>query len=183
MKKLLVLAAVAAMAMSAKAEYTWTVEIPNAQSVYMIACGFDESMLKAAWSQQMKPMLLDDNTILEGNTWAERYAYFSAMLEQQSDQRKFSGTDGSFSISNEQRIPTWGLLALEDADSARPGAKYTFYYGESAADGGAITLNPISGVESGYLRTDPAPAPVPEPTSGLLLLLGVAGLALKRKRA
>ena len=28
-----------------------------------------------------------------------------------------------------------------------------------------------------------APGPVPEPTSGLLLLLGVAGLALKRKRA
>ena len=27
------------------------------------------------------------------------------------------------------------------------------------------------------------PGPVPEPTSGLLLLLGVAGLALKRKRA
>ena len=29
----------------------------------------------------------------------------------------------------------------------------------------------------------PGPEPVPEPTSGLLLLLGVAGLALKRKRA
>ena len=27
------------------------------------------------------------------------------------------------------------------------------------------------------------PAPIPEPTSGLLLLLGMAGLALKRKRA
>ena len=29
----------------------------------------------------------------------------------------------------------------------------------------------------------PAPAPIPEPTSGLLLLLGVAGLALRRRRA
>ncbi len=27
------------------------------------------------------------------------------------------------------------------------------------------------------------PAPIPEPTSGLLMLLGMAGLALKRKRA
>jgi len=27
------------------------------------------------------------------------------------------------------------------------------------------------------------PSPIPEPTSGLLMLLGVAGLALKRKRA
>ena len=31
--------------------------------------------------------------------------------------------------------------------------------------------------------TPPGPDPAPEPTSGLLLLLGVAGLALKRKRA
>ena len=31
--------------------------------------------------------------------------------------------------------------------------------------------------------TAPGPAPIPEPTSGLLLLIGVAGLALKRKRA
>ena len=29
----------------------------------------------------------------------------------------------------------------------------------------------------------PGPEPIPEPTSGLLLLLGVAGLALKRKQA
>ena len=35
----------------------------------------------------------------------------------------------------------------------------------------------------GDWKTAAAAAPVPEPTSGLLLLLGVAGLALKRKRA
>ena len=31
--------------------------------------------------------------------------------------------------------------------------------------------------------TPPGPTPVPEPTSGLLMLLGVAGLALKRRKA
>jgi len=36
--------------------------------------------------------------------------------------------------------------------------------------------------DTGYTGTWTA-APVPEPTSGLLLLLGMAGLALKRKRA
>ena len=36
--------------------------------------------------------------------------------------------------------------------------------------------NTISGVGSGW-------APVPEPTSGLLMLVGLAGLALRRKRA
>ena len=34
-----------------------------------------------------------------------------------------------------------------------------------------------------YVQTASGPEPIPEPTSGLLLLLGMAGLALKRKRA
>ena len=39
----------------------------------------------------------------------------------------------------------------------------------------------VSGTEATKWST--GPGPVPEPTSGLLLILGVAGLALKRKRA
>ena len=34
-----------------------------------------------------------------------------------------------------------------------------------------------------YHETAPGPVPIPEPTSGLLMLLGVAGLALRRRRA
>lgn len=36
---------------------------------------------------------------------------------------------------------------------------------------------------NGYTPVGPTPPVVPEPTTGLLVLLGVAGLALKRKRA
>ena len=35
----------------------------------------------------------------------------------------------------------------------------------------------------GYMATDKPTEPVPEPTSGLLMLLGMAGLALRRRRA
>ena len=46
--------------------------------------------------------------------------------------------------------------------------------------------DPFSGISkpTSYSNwSSPTPGPAPEPTSGLLLLLGVAGLALKRKRA
>ena len=45
----------------------------------------------------------------------------------------------------------------------------------------AVAFQNDSGVE-GYMIAN-TPTAVPEPTSGLLLLLGMAGLALKRKRA
>ena len=41
----------------------------------------------------------------------------------------------------------------------------------------------VSGTEATKWSTGPGPEPVPEPTSAMLLLLGVAGLALRRKQA
>ena len=56
---------------------------------------------------------------------------------------------------------------------------------ETAAAGGSADLNASSATKLGTAWTGAAwtVSAVPEPTSGLLLLLGVAGLALKRKRA
>ena len=39
-----------------------------------------------------------------------------------------------------------------------------------------------SAADNGYSPVGPTPPIIPEPTTGLLVLLGVAGLALKRKR-
>ena len=52
----------------------------------------------------------------------------------------------------------------------------------------AISDMPTAWTVSGITKTEapgpgPTPPPIPEPTSGLLLLLGVAGLALRRRRA
>ena len=51
---------------------------------------------------------------------------------------------------------------------------------ESMASGGVLKFDPTVGSGSAGAWTTAA---VPEPTSGMLLLLGVAGLALRRKRA
>ena len=58
-------------------------------------------------------------------------------------------------------------------DAIKGGAAANFGFGENYE----VTFTPISG------PTPPTPPVVPEPTSGLLLLLGAAGLALRRKQA
>ena len=54
---------------------------------------------------------------------------------------------------------------------------------ESMASGGVLKFNPDTTVGKAGSAGAWTQSAVPEPTSGLLLLLGVAGLALKRKRA
>ena len=51
---------------------------------------------------------------------------------------------------------------------------------ESMASGGVLEFDPLYGSGTAGAWTQAA---VPEPTSGMLLLLGVAGLALRRRRA
>lgn len=49
--------------------------------------------------------------------------------------------------------------------------------------GGQLSFNNLASASSTYAPVGGWTAAVPEPTSGLLLLLGMAGFALKRKRA
>ena len=94
----------------------------------------------------------------------------------------FSWTDGGDNI-----IDNGDILAVvfKDADGKFSNLK-------NAADGSDLiartTLSGINGdnwsnITSSWTFTSANYSAVPEPTSGLLLLLGVAGLALKRKRA
>ena len=81
-------------------------------------------------------------------------------------------------------------------NSAYAAILYTYGSGDDLqymGNVGKVTLESAMDASSGYMSqsllgtTSTAPAwstaAVPEPTSGLLLLLGMAGLALKRKRA
>ena len=78
-------------------------------------------------------------------------------------------TAGSDKVDDKIVIPTSGMYGLDDNDSALYEVTW------NASTGGDIT--PVH--DGVFMDT----AVAPEPTSGLLLLLGVAGLALRRRRA
>ena len=90
------------------------------------------------------------------------------------------------------------ILVLEEAgvsDYANYSGSYALITGTSSPDADIDTGNPFMNFASGDTvtadmyrtagpaPTPPGPQPIPEPTSGLLMLLGVAGLALRRKHA
>ena len=62
--------------------------------------------------------------------------------------------------------------------------KDTYWEGAETPTPTTVSFTSTSwGKGTEWAKAGTGPSPIPEPTSGLLLLLGVAGLALKRKRA
>ena len=187
MKKLMIVAAVAMFGIAANAAtYNWA--------------------LRSGW---VSP---DDNDPLEGATLYafDANAYSSATLLSALDAATDGGAAalahalGSSTVNDEGEVSVGGSgLTDNGADPAYAsmygllvdGDKYYLVDGMSDVK---ITSTITAGAEAvfnaGDLVTgDPStwstigggagPSPIPEPTSGLLMLLGVAGLALRRKRA
>ena len=103
---------------------------------------------------------------------------------------------GSSTFSNARGTATTAAIKTSDA----PASMFFMIFSEGSFDGGkAVTWTAATDVSGSYY-TPPATgtafaltaanftnsgtiASVPEPTSGILLLIGMAGLALRRKRA
>lgn len=81
----------------------------------------------------------------------------------------------------------YAIFAVSDDE------KYVYFSaskaGNAVDDPGIATVSLATGTSANFKTTDSVTAggwyssPVPEPTTGLLVLLGIAGLALKRRRA
>ena len=193
MKKLLILAAVAAMAFGAKAEYSC--ELYNA---YISAAKGDEnpdaSVILSGYYQAfiIQNDGADVNAVanyVNGKTVAEiaseakvTYTFeVSTFTGGQYRQYKYAWMDAS----QDEEIDINPYQAYFVSFYGTPGATPTeFYVAANAPDyasGDELVFDDSMCATSGWKTY--GSSPVPEPTSGLLLLLGVAGLALKRKRA
>ena len=166
MKKLLVLAAVVAMASASQAaSYIWgfqSGEIEGPTAAYSDADGF-----------------------LTGGT---AYLYIAGSLvataTQDAEAFNFGAFDAGNPVSSDAVSSTAGqayTLVLRTSDDA-----YEITYSGTSTSYEVVGMGTSTTIMN-LVDTTPYTAgswtAVPEPTSGLLLLLGVAGLALKRKRA
>ena len=122
---------------------------------------------------------------INGKTAASK-AFDTQALKVSMSKGKFGPADVEVGALDTSKNYDFYYVVFNDADATKA-TKYSMVSDLNLA---------YSGMDAKYVSTgdfstlptwkdigiDPPP-PVPEPTSGLLLLLGVAGLALKRKRA
>ena len=136
--------------------------------------------------------------------WAENGMAFTAAILLSTDNATWTPSAADVAVSSDA-----GMISVEGVDNSlwpNPMADKTLYYkvvvtGTYTDDKGTWTATgtiggngeyvSLTSMDPDYLTTAPAGSwdisfqgagPVPEPTSGLMLLLGVGALALRRKQ-
>ena len=177
MKKLMIAAAVVAMAMASQAaKFDWEFGDYSAGSDYagLTVYSLIGSTAKTDWEslEQLVGASVGSKDIVNvsGDYLAKGTSNDASIIAG-------SANDAYFVIVNAE-----GTQYMVTSVDAVPANK--IYDGQQSSPGRWDALD-SDFFEGGWhdFSGGPTPPPIPEPTSGLLLLVGVAGLALKRRRA
>ena len=171
MKKLMVALAAVAMAAGVQAaSFDWKCSATSADvgSTVYILLG---STAKAEWSSVTEiasASISSDSITKYGTSRATYYAYGEGVSG-------IATADSVYAVVVSADGTKYGV--------GTPAAAAEYVYDPSAQQGspGAMAIGYVTPTKE--FGGGPGPDPIPEPTSGLLLLLGVAGLALRRRRA
>ena len=175
-----------------------------------VVVGLAVNAATVSWQAKSGWVSPDDDAALEGAIFylfdATEYSIETFTSDIGSGADAFSNALGSGTVSADGDVNFVGTGMTYANDGSKDLAKAygvilandgsaDFYYMVGEADPVEITSAIIAGARAGFAFGDvitgdvggagwtAASSSVPEPTSGLLLLLGMAGLALKRKHA
>ena len=197
MKKLMIAAAiVCAAAFAQAATFSWSsanlmgpdVDLANLSAGHVGVGSTAVKNMAISWSYEIT--LSNDSgqsDTLSGSTWSWKGSKANiaglssdVMWKPSSDADPDNVVDYSIVISGTYEDTKKGTVWTITSDAISGNNKYSSLSDLSLATGGVSGWT-ISGGDTP--TPPPTPTPTPEPTSGLLLLLGVAGLALRRRRA
>lgn len=178
MKKVLtIVAAIMSIGIVNAASVTWTLSGVQASDGSGNANGYLAMVFDAATSQDavISAILAKDIAALDtlANSWTQTTTSTSAGFMRSAGNGSYSAGD-SFST----------YLVIFDASSVADAENYFITQTKSgtiAANGANATL--AFGTYANQVAAGSSWQAVPEPTSGLLMLVGLAGLALRRRRA
>lgn len=179
MKKLIMFAAVAILACAGQAaSVTWAVNVAGQGATWLGNGAFVMAFAGSDYADIVKLVTVDGSDTLQADLAAKALGS-SATTAIRNNRGNAYATAG---ISDSPSSVFW-MVFTDGSYDADKGVTWTAatdvsgYYYEPPASGTTLTLNAASFTNSGTI------AGVPEPTSGLLMLVGLAGLALRRKRA
>ena len=179
MKKLIIAAAmVCAAAFAQAATVNWTVLNVKANGGGAPTTGW---AVMAFYTEVGAGFTAIENAIGAGT--AASLAFETTTLVNQLGTGKVAAHDATAAaITDTSKNYDFYFVVFDNSDATKA-AQYVVVSALDKAYSGMDTKYKVSGNFSSATWTD-VPAPViPEPTTGLLVLLGVAGLALRRRRA